>query len=282
MPSDELIISKHFLNGTEDGCIYLTEIIRNIIMYRIPRDFAQNLTSETCLKQAGVYLLMNRYARTLYVGQADSRDNGKGILGRMLEPHSQEVDQWDVGWAMMSGNSAFFGATELNWLEQHFYDKALEIGRYTLLNGNRPHAGSVTFSTKMMLNSYVDFAFFLLRVEMGCDAFEWPKEDAEAWFIDNTVRNVHAEGVSLPGNRFLVRKGSRVSETSNLLNQKGQARMEELRQQLIAEGVIKDFIFTRDYKFNSPSSAATVVLGTSSSGNREWKDAGCVSLGDRG
>ncbi|MBQ7193398.1 MAG: DUF4357 domain-containing protein [Synergistaceae bacterium] len=282
MPLGTFTISKDFIHGTEDGCIRVTAM-PHIIMYRTPHDFAQNLTSNAELKQAGIYLLMNTEVKTLYVGQADSRDNGNGVLGRMLEPHTPEIDQWDIGYAMMGGTPTFFGATELNWLERYFYDKALEMGRYELLNSNKPHASTVTFSTETLLNNYIDFAFFLLRVEMGCDAFELPKKNVRevALFIENTKKNVRVEGVLLSGNRLLVRKGSRVSIMSNLMNQIGQEGAEKLRQQLISEGIITDYVFTRDYLFNSPSAAAKVVLGSSSSGNEKWKYADGVSLGER-
>ena len=120
MPAGPFTISKDFIHGTEEGCIRVTAV-PHIIIYRIPHDFAQNLTAEAELKQAGIYLLLNTEANTLYVGQADSRDNG-----------------------------------------------------------NRPHATAVTFSTKTLLNNYTDFAFFLLRVEMGCDAFEPVKKTKKA------------------------------------------------------------------------------------------------------
>ena len=38
-------------------------------------------------------------------------------------------------------------------------------------------------------------------------------------------------GTLLPGNKMLVSKGSKISITSNLLNQKRQGDMEKLRQQ---------------------------------------------------
>ena len=172
MPAGPFTISKDFMHGTREGCLRVTAV-PHIILYRIPRDFAPNLTAEPELKQAGIYLLMNTKTNTIYVGQADSRDNGNGVLGRMLEPHTKknEIDEWDVGFVLTNGTPTFFGATELNWLEQFFYDEALKAGNYNVLNGNRPHANAVSFSTRTLLNNYVDYAFFLLEEELHCDAF---------------------------------------------------------------------------------------------------------------
>ena len=79
---------------------------------------------------------------------------------------------------------------------------------------------------------------------------------------------------------MIVKKGSRISQSSNLANQKGQEGSEKLRNQLISDGTIKDRIFTLDYTFNSPSTAATVILGASSSGNAKWKNKDGMALGE--
>jgi hypothetical protein len=51
--------------------------------------------------------------------------------------------------------------------------------------------------------------------------------------------------------------------------------LKEFRQALAVNGVLREagdgFIFTQDYVFASPSTAAGVVLGRSSNGRVEWK-----------
>lgn len=66
---------------------------------------------------------------------------------------------------------------------------------------------------------------------------------------------------------FLVLAGSCVapSVTDSL-----QQNYIDLRNQLLADGTIKDNMFTRDYTFTSASAAASVILGRSSNGRREW------------
>ncbi len=291
-----------YMHASMEGCIQVAAkpLIK---IYRIPRDFADSLVNEPDLKQAGIYLLINRESHTLYVGQADARDNGNGVLKRMLESHTKkkEIDQWDVGYALISGTPQFFGATELNYLERFFYDKSVEIGNYQLLNGNKPHSSNIDMATQLTLQNYTDHAFFLLENVVGCDAYVSKKKAAKPknpaltagsgnqqsvctdrlhLFIESKKGDVHAEGILLNGNRMLVRMGSRMSTYSNLLNQKHQAGMEKLRQQLIDDGVIIDRSFSKDYEFSSPSTAATVILGTASSGNAKWKNANGVPLGE--
>ena len=45
----------------------------------------------------------------------------------------------------------------------------------------------------------------------------------------------------------------------------------KLRQKLIEEKVIVEFKFVKDYEFNAPSAASSVVLGRASNGKHEWK-----------
>ena len=289
-----------YMHASMEGCIQVAAkpLIK---IYRIPRDFADSLVNEPDLKQAGIYLLINRNDHTLYVGQADARDNGNGVLRRMLEPHTKkkEIDQWDVGYALISGTPQFFGATELNYLERFFYDKAVNAGNYQLLNGMKPHTSIVGMATQLTLQNYTDHAFFLLENAVGCDVYvskknvkpKKPPVNPPATtgaikptgiplLIDSIKRDAHAEGILLDGNKMLVRKSSQLSTYSNLMNQKGQSGVGKIRQKLIDDGVVVDRIFTADYEFNSPSTAAAVILGTASSGNEKWKDAYGVPLGE--
>ena len=43
-----------------------------------------------------------------------------------------------------------------------------------------------------------------------------------------------------------------------------------MRNQLIADGVIVNDLFIKDYIFGSSSAAASVVLGRSANGRKEW------------
>lgn len=274
MPIGPFSIDKNFLQGTEDGCIRV-EAIPHVIIYRIPRNFAKNIINNAELKRAGIYLLVDTTKNTLYVGQADARNNGNGILCRMLEPHNEKVDQWNVGYAIITPIS--FGATELNHLEKLFYDEALFVGQYTILNGNRPHASGGNYSMKMQLDNFTDFSFFLLRVEMGCRAFV-KRNNPDILYIKG--RGAFAKGILQEENKMLVFSGSQISATSNLSNQYKQENNEIKRQQLMSDGTIQNLTFMTDYVFSSPSTAATIILGTSSSGNDQWKNEAGKALGD--
>ena len=54
---------------------------------------------------------------------------------------------------------------------------------------------------------------------------------------------------------------------------------EKLRLRLISDGVIENRIFLKDYLFSSTSAAASVILGSSSSGMEQWKDKEGTAIG---
>ena len=78
---------------------------------------------------------------------------------------------------------------------------------------------------------------------------------------------------------FVVRAGSAAvkDEVPSI-----HAYMADLRRTLLEKGVLEDagatYRMTQDYTFNSPSTAAGVLLGRSANGRVEWKDAGGRSL----
>jgi hypothetical protein len=52
-----------------------------------------------------------------------------------------------------------------------------------------------------------------------------------------------------------------------------------MRNRLIETGVIdSNFLFTRDYLFTSPSTAASIVRGASSNGRTQWKNQNDLTL----
>ena len=78
---------------------------------------------------------------------------------------------------------------------------------------------------------------------------------------------------------FVVRKGSKAKTQIAPSAHDGTIR---LRNDLIKQEVltIQDdiYAFTQDYVFNSPSLAASILLGRNANGRIEWKDQGGRTL----
>ena len=76
---------------------------------------------------------------------------------------------------------------------------------------------------------------------------------------------------------FLVSKGSKIAEETTPSLQKS---IQQKIESLISSGIIKDFVFTENYTFPSPSAAASVVSGRSANGLKEWKTKEGILLKD--
>lgn len=89
--------------------------------------------------------------------------------------------------------------------------------------------------------------------------------------FDSRAKGLSGTGYeSLKG--FVVCKGTQVckTETKSIHNY-----MSVIRRDLLNQGVISQddiWIFAQDYIFNSPSTAAVVVLGRTANGRVEWKN----------
>ena len=76
-----------------------------------------------------------------------------------------------------------------------------------------------------------------------------------------------AIGYPMDGDNFVVCSGSRISKD---VTDGFQQNYVFLRDSLIANGIVIDGVFTQNYTFTSSSAAASVVLGRSANGRKEW------------
>ncbi len=101
-------------------------------------------------------------------------------------------------------------------------------------------------------------------------------EAGEVRFEIRHKSGVKAAGVEEEG-EFIVLKGSEALKDAGY---QGTNSYGELKQELIAQGVLaasaddKFYEFVRPYSFKSPSAAAAVVLDRNANGRLEWKVVG--------
>lgn len=93
--------------------------------------------------------------------------------------------------------------------------------------------------------------------------------DKDIRHIDNLKKNVRASGKLLNGNKFLIFSGSKMSFIEdNALSESYR----NLRMQLKKNNIVNDKNeFISDYEFNSPSQAASILLGGMRDGRLIWK-----------
>lgn len=103
------------------------------IAYKIPRTELEKCKERDYLTQSGVYFLFGTDENTgesvVYIGQADVRKNGNGLLGRLIE-HKKNPgkDYWTEAVVFTTSNNSL-GATEISWLESFFCSLAKSANR---------------------------------------------------------------------------------------------------------------------------------------------------------
>ena len=258
------------------------------VVYRILKDSYSDidLDTEKQLTQAGLYLLVNTKAQTVYIGQGDTHGSGTGVLARMLGKHTDGVDNWDTGYVFCHTNPAFIAPSELCYLENALYNTAVKAGGYSVINKVTPKSATLPTGKKFQCDQFKNECLFVLETYLSCDIFVQKKSAPKMLSMSNhgafagikiylsyTTKGVDAEGViGLDGRSVTVKKGSAISTTNNLPNTKVQPALIALRDKLTTDGTIKNGVFTRDHVFASTSQAATIILGSSASGPERWKN----------
>lgn len=94
-----------------------------------------------------------------------------------------------------------------------------------------------------------------------------------------SLRGANASGYA-SNDHFIVLKGSRIAADTVSSFAQYYPNAFDLRNKLISDGVIVDNLFTVDYNFDSLSLAASIVIGRTANGYREWKDGSGLSYSE--
>lgn len=255
------------------------------IAYKIPRNKLEQCkdgNGDICahLKYAGIYFLLSndqtQEKPMIYIGQAGFRNNGVGILNRLLEHKKDEKKPYYALWneiICLTNQNGSFGATEISYLENTFHKMAVEADRYHVKNGNEPNAGNLTEEKESELEEYVKYAKIVVGV-LGHNVFEpltKTQEVVKEYEVPNYPvfsykRRFVAKAV-LTNEGFVLLKGSQISEhiTESLSD------FAKRNRKKYANYIDENRLTTKDILFASSSGAAEFVGGTSLSGNEQWK-----------
>lgn len=219
------------------------------------------------LKRTGVYVLWgpgeSGHPR-VYVGEGDV------VLSR-LDDHFKQKDFWTHA-AVFISKDQNLNKAHVKYLEARLVALAAEAKRAELDNGNVPQPPALSEADVADAEGFLDDLLLCLPV-VGVNLFEKAKA-AGPKERDLVLRSkgIEAHGQDT-AEGFVVRAGSQAvkEEVASI-----HGYLSALRQSLLEQGVLEDagtvFRLTQDYLFNSPSTAAGVLLGRSANGRTEWKD----------
>ena len=181
-------ITLFLMDGSAAGRIKCTLANWTGVAYKIPRTELDNCRERSDLKQSGVYFLFGTSDDTgknvVYIGQAGARKKGEGILSRLQEhKHNSDKDYWTEAVTFTTSNDSF-GATEISYLENRFWNMAIDAERYMVKNITGPTPGHITEEKQSELEEFIDNSRIIMGT-LGHRVFE-P-------LFDNIDRNSQGE-----------------------------------------------------------------------------------------
>jgi hypothetical protein len=239
-----------------------------------PRAIYPQVRGRPEFQQIGVYLLLGPREQgdgdKIYIGEGDP-------VRPRLEDHYAKKDFWTRAVFFVAGPGQLNKA-DVQYLEAQLVSRASAAKRVPLDNGNKPSEPTISERDRAAMDVFLNNILGILPV-LGIHAFEQsPLRSA----IDQTPpltcqgRGVTASGYDTPQG-FVVKAGSEAANDEVQSLKDHFPTIVELRTDLLKSGVfVSDGDkrrFSQDYTFSSPSLASAVVLGRSSNGRTDWKDA---------
>jgi hypothetical protein len=221
-------------------------------------------------QRAGAYVLVgpsetNPERDRIYIGEAD-------VLRPRLDSHYANKDFW-TRIVLFTTKDASLNKAHVRHLESRLVGLAHPVGRAEVENSAAPALPAMSEADVADTEAFLADMLLIYPV-IGVHAFE------ELRTLGTEEEPLHLRGPGAiaqgkqTGDGFIVLAGSvaRMESVPSI-----HTYMKELRGALLVEGVLEQtpegLRFLRDHLFNSPSTAAGVVLGRAANGRTEWKDS---------
>jgi hypothetical protein len=267
------------VEGDPDGLrlVERSNWIGRAVMF--PRALYPQVRNRAEFQQTGVYLLIG--PRTdgegdqLYIGEGDP-------VRPRLDIHYANKDFWTQAVFFVAGPGQLNKA-HVQYLEAQLVSRARAAKRMPLDNGNNPSEPSLSEADRADMDVFLHNMLGMLPV-LSIHAFEQsPLGSAK---VETPVLTCQGRGISATGHDtpqgFVVQSGSYAAGDEVPSLREHFAYVCDLRADLLKSGVLLPEVnklrFTQDYTFNSPSLASSVVLGRSSNGRTDWRDASGKTL----
>ena len=270
-------IQMCIFDGNPNGRIMCELSNWNGRIYKITRNELSAFSEREDSENTGVYFLYGRDEQnneTVYIGEAEK-------IHKRLKNHLKDEYYWNDCIVIISKDD-HLNKAHVKYLENKFYMLAQQSGRSVIINTTVPTCSSVSEYDEGMLEEFFSNACLLVNT-LGYKTFELPENSTIKYQNDNLVFYIIApKGADAKGmvvaDGFVVMKGSKIAE--NVVPSMA-ASLNNKRRTLLDTGIIdENYIFTKDYVFGSPSTAASIVLGRNSNGRIKWKTSDNKTIKD--
>jgi hypothetical protein len=261
------------VDGDPDGLRVVDRTNWNGKALVFPRPLLPKVKQRAEFGQTGVYLLLgpreDGEGEKLYIGEGDP-------VRPRLEKHYVEKEFWSRAIFFVAGEGQLNKA-HVQYLESQLIKRAKAAKRLPLDNGNVPTEPTLSEPDRAYVEVFLDHMLGMLPV-LGVQAFEQAAElsvTASFGLLFCNGKGIKATGYeSTKG--FVVKAGSEAVGIAVPSMKEYVRGGYDLREDLIKNGVLAatgdKLVFSQDYVFSSPSTAAAVLLGRSTNGRVDWKD----------
>ncbi len=260
-------IELFFVNGSSDGVI--TAELRNWSgkAIKIPRIEIGKYKNDE-LSYIGVYLLYctdNDGNEKIYVGESE---NVETRLKQHIFDYEKGKEEfyWNFAVAFVDNR---LDKAEIRYIENNLATEIFEIDPDRLLTKNTYNKTNLKDSQIAVAEEFSENVKTLLDA-LGMRLVDIaPKAESQDQYLYCKGREANAIGF-ISNNGFTVLKDSAIN--NNIAPSFVDKAYYRLREKLIKEKVIVDNKFVKDYEFQAPSAASSVVLGRASNGKVAWKN----------
>lgn len=271
-------INLYMPDGSYENTIEATILGWNTTGYKLSRNDVFKFQKEINKQHIGIYFLLSKDdddKESVYIGES------MDIVSRL----QQHIRDYNTGKEKFYWTEVIFfscdtlNKTYIHWLENHFYKLAVTADRYTMLTKNTYVSSNLKNYEEASLMQFVDNMKLIIKA-IGYK-FLIPLS-GEKVLDDNDLLYIKRKKYVAIGktveNGFLVLKGSQIND---LIAPSLNKNLKHKRKELIDDGIIVNGVFVKDYLFTSPSSAASIIIGSSSSGPLLWIDENGKKLRDK-
>ncbi|MDV8011662.1 GIY-YIG nuclease family protein [Rhodococcus sp. IEGM 1241] len=272
--------------GDPSGIRVASLTTRTVRVFEVPRSLLRDFLEMSESNQVGVYYLFGSEPADVpqcYIGQS-------GSVGERLKQHTGQKEFWTKALVAVSLTNEWT-STHVAYLEWLSINRAKQYGRFELQNGNAASNPFTPAPLEADCREFLDTIAVLLAT-LGAPILEPVLKTSNAGDGRNTIGEPASEvlyfkegGCRATGHQtpegLLVAAGSRGRPE---VRDSAYPSISRRRDALQAEGVVtidtEGLIFVKDYLFNSPSMAGTVLIGGNINGRNSWKDSLGNSIND--
>lgn len=271
-------ISLFLVEGDPSGiiCAYLSNWTGQCI--KIPRNLLDKAKNREEINSMGIYFLFgyseeNPDDRIVYIGEADN-------VYRRLVQHAKDEEKlfWTEAIAFTSKDD-FLTKGHIKYLEHELISISKVSSNFTVYNKNNATKSNLPEMAVADMQTYLDNVKIILPA-LGYDLLSEitskKKENKYTYHLEQS--GLKAKGV-YTNTGFTVLEGS---EAALSVRESLTIGCKNRRNTLMEKGILKEedgkLLFTRNYEFTSPSTAAAIIVGYAINGRQSWKDKSGKSL----